>query len=299
MNIAVNTKLSGEYNLVITKPDGTKTETGWFDNLILNQGLDRLGIDSGQINYVQVGTGSTTPANTQTSLSVFLAGSSQLTTANSVINSGSPLYQTSYTFNFTFSVGAVSGSITEIGVGWGSSGATLFSRALIVDSNDVPVSVPITAEDQLSVYYKITVSPVLTDTTGTLSIASIPYTYRVRVAQVGSFGVQPFVFNGNFSKAFDATTYTTGATLGTITGYPGGAAATSLPAAALVPYVNGNYYRDATWTSSSAHTNPIQAILFNWTQNSGYFAYQLYFDTPIPKSATNTFSIIMRFSWSR
>lgn len=299
-NLVSNTTLSGEYKIVIkNSSDIVVQETEWFDNLILNQGLDRLGTSSAAINYAQAGTGSTPPANTQTSLVAILGGSSQVTTADSVVNSGTPLYQTSYLFRFVFSQGSIVGDISEVGVGWGATGATLFSRALILDINDNPISVTITAADQLVIYYRITVIPRLTDTTGTLTVGNVSHPYTKRVAQVASFGVQTGLFNGTFSSTQNAFVYTTGATLGSITGLPQGSSSVDIGTASPAAYTNGTYFRDATWTAKSNVTTSIKAVLFRWTSVASFYSYQLLFDTAIPKLETNTFTITMRFSWSR
>jgi hypothetical protein len=73
--IHINTKvaLSGEYRLVI-KRNGEEIDTGWFKNLILNQGLDQLGTDGNVlVGYARVGTGTTAPAVTDTVLQAQVA----------------------------------------------------------------------------------------------------------------------------------------------------------------------------------------------------------------------------------
>ena len=73
----LHTSLQGEYRLVINRQDGSQQDTGWFPNLILNQGLDRLGLGTNPyysiIRYAHVGSGTTAPAATQTGLVTFVA----------------------------------------------------------------------------------------------------------------------------------------------------------------------------------------------------------------------------------
>lgn len=308
-------KLGGEMKLVITKPDGTTYETDWFDNIILNQGLDRLGSGSNQvISYAQVGTGNSTPVATQTALDLPLAGSAQQTSPNGgLTNSGSPSYIQNFTWFFAFAQGAVVGNITEIGISWAAgTGPTLFSRALILDNMGSPTSITIVAIDQLTVYYRLKIQPPLTDTTGSVTIGGTPYNYTGRVAQVGSFSNSVWTFWAaqiarpgsltwaNTVDSSSASTYGAGSVLGAITGSPTLASGTSGTATAG-PYTPGTFSRDDTWNWTIAQGNAtggIQAIKLGYSIQ-GFAEFQYRFATPIPKDNTKTMSIVTRITWTR
>lgn len=308
--INLQAKLEGEYRLVITRGDGSVEDTGWFPNVILNQGLDRLGDSAGIaiMRYAQVGSGNIAPAITQTSLQTYVAGglSSPDSQASAFTNEGSPLYRTTLTYTFVFTQGSVLGNITEVGCGWGSSGATLFSRALILDGGGSPTSITLVAIDQLTVYYRLRIAPVITDTTGSVTLNSIVYNYTMRVAQVGSFANIQFLLNSsnNFSTVSSSgfTGYPAGSVLGSITSAgPSGSPAASGTASSST-YSPGTYYRDATFTFNTAQGNAaggIQCIRFTWPQSYSVINFQTRFDTPIPKDNTKVLTLVLRYSWAR
>jgi len=298
--------ISGEYRMIVTKPDGSTFDTGWFDNLILNQGLDRIG--NGGLNpifqFCRVGTGTSTPVVTQTSLDAQIAASNSIGAATSTANSGSPLYETTLVNTCVFTQGSVVGNITEVGIGWATTGSTLFSRALILDNLGAPTSITLTAIDQLTVYYRVRIVPPLTDYTGSVVIASTTYNYTSRVASVGSFGNVQWIFTYDyFSSPGASATYAAGSTLGAITAYgPTGTQSGATGSVSNGTYTNGNYYKDSTWSWSITQGNAtggIQAIRFSWGQTYQPFGFQIRFDTPIPKTNTNVLTLVMRFTWYR
>jgi hypothetical protein len=306
-------KMGGEFKLVITKPDGSVQETDWFDNIILNQGLDRVGSGANTvIAYAQVGTGTSTPVATQVGLDVFLAGSAQQTSPNGgVTNSGSPTYTENFVWFFAFAQGAVVGNITELGVGWSATGNNLFSRALILDNLGSPTSITIVAIDQLTVYYRLKVVPPLTDTTGSVTIGGTPYSYTGRVASVGSFSNSVWTFwaaqigrpgSLTYPNTTDASaaTYGAGSVLGAITGSPTVASGTNGTVAAGA-YTPGTFTRDDTWNWSISQGNAtggVQAIMIGYSIQ-GFAQFQYRFTTVIPKDNTKTMSITTRITWTR
>jgi len=306
----LNTGLQGEFRLVVTHPDGTEQDTGWFPNLILNQGLDRLGIaGSILIQYAQVGAGTGTPIATQTSLESYVAGANSNPTnyAETCINEGAPTYAALHTWRYTFTQGSVIGNITEIGVGWGATGATLFSRALILDGVGSPTTITLVAIDQLTVYYRLRVFPPLGDATGILNISGTDYSYVVRVSNASNFATVQFLFNSadNFSKSDNTTSgfasYGAGSVLGSINGTPtlqSGSGGPSTTAA----YTLGTYYRDTTFSFGVGQGNAtggIGALRFVWPQSYSVMPFQMSLSPVLPKDNTKTFSITMRFSWNR
>jgi hypothetical protein len=302
----ITTTLRGEYNIVVKHADGTETETGWFKNLILNSGLNLLGSSSDPIKFARVGTGNSTPVVTQTSLDAQIASTtSPITQATSRVNSGSPLYETLFTNTFAFAQGAVVGNITEVGIGWATSGSTLFSRALILDNLGFPTTLTLVALDQLTVFYRLNLTPSVSDSTGSVTLNAIPYTYTCRAASIASFAsnIGTFQTSGDgFSNAYvNIYTYPAGSVLGPVTGIPTGTGLFQQPTLSNITYSAGTFYRDSTWTwgpSLANHAGGLQSIQFVWGLN-GYYTYQLRFDTPVPKTNTTTLVLQMRFAWNR
>ena len=311
---SLTTKISGEYNLVVTKPDGKKTETGWFDNLILNQGLDWLGTKSNtpdadpvpMIWNAQVGTGNSAPIATQTVLDTFLAGTSLYYPSEVNTKLDAPTYAVLTEFTFPFNQGAVVGTVSEVGVGPNNTGA-LFSRALILDGLGSPAPIVVTSIDQLTVYYRIKIFPPLDDLMGTVTIDGNSYGWQGRIANVlAPYNNPSYSRMGGIISSGGATVYPEGSSLGSIEGFP-----ISNGTAVDIGYSNrgelyyqtytpGNYYRDITVSAIVGDgnvTGGIQVILLR-TFND-YLKYQYMFESPIPKDNTKTFSLTFRISWTR
>ena len=134
-----------------------------FDNLLVDAGLDalmnnRVNVTLGSINLFAVGTGSTPPAVTDTSLENIIGS----TTNNGGFTDQDEAASSSndYTYHRTktrvFIESEANGNLTEFGVHLGSSlGAPLFCRHLFVDENGDPVTIVKTNEDQLRIDYTI------------------------------------------------------------------------------------------------------------------------------------------------
>lgn len=304
----LNNSLSGEYNLVITSQDGTSQETGWIKNLILDQGLERIGQSASVVPYCQIGTGTTVPVVTQTALVAFTAGVSG--TGTSVTNSGSPLYNSVHTFTYAFAQGAVVGNMAEVGVGWASSGANLFSRALITDISGNPTTLTLTSIDQLTVYYRLTVAPSMTDVSGTLSLGGSDYQYTGRLAYAGSHhGSTSLFLSGDLytisTSGYQSYVYPSSSTLGAVTATPTGSGTGYFynnglgpGTVSLAPYGLGTKYRDTTqlFPIGVGNVGGIGAIMQSIGDNAWY---QYAFTPAIPKDNTKTLSMTYRVSWDR
>ena len=309
--------LRGEFNLRVNRPDGTYRETGWFPNLILNAGLDRIGsINNGAsvLTGCAIGTGNPVPAVTDTqlqALTAFTTGASS-PGGSGPTQLGSPNYGAQTTFGFGFAQGAVVGNMAELGLGWGSN--TLFCRALILDGGLNPTTLTVTAIDQLDVYYKVTMYPPLADTTGTITISGSNYNYTGRAALVNTsqwrfsnWGAGPVGGAGAWTGIGGwGYLYSSNATLGAITGQPSAAgnefmnAFSGIGAAGFVgSYVPGTYYRDVqhSWTTANANLSGGVAGYMLYESMGG--AYQAVWSPAIPKDNTKTMTLIRRVSWGR
>ena len=309
-NIAMNTKISGEYNLVITSADGTVRETGWFPNLILNQGLNRFGDTasaSQALAYASIGTGNSTPIATQTTLDTVTAYSAASTYSNDTITvAGAPTYAATHTITYTFTQGAVIGNMAEVGIGSAAAANALFSRALILDTNSNPTTITLTSLDQLIIYYKLTINPPIVDGTGTVVLNSITYNYTTRLSSASTFlnSYSPvwYAGAGNFSGVQTARTYGAGAALAPITASaPTGTNNAGYITPVTSAYVTNSFSKThvATWTPTQGiETGGIQAIQFI-AGIYGTAAFQVVFNAPIPKLNTTTLTLNFVFSWSR
>lgn len=294
--------LTGHFLLeAVNAETGERRFLAEFDNLITNGGLDRLGSAAASgysgIYYVQVGTGSTAPANTDTTLANYLAGTSR-SFSYSASYGGNPTYHTEGTYYWEFDQGAAAGNLSEIGVGWAASGS-LFSRALIVDGSGNPTTITVTAIEFLAVTYKLRMYPPLTDVTGTITLDGDDYDYTLRAANVngsswGSVGV-----SGPGGQKF---AYAYSGAIGAVTGVPSGTSGTLTINQAA--YSAGSYTIEETITASISQGNlagGIGSVMFYisaWN-GIGQYSFQCEFDPPIPKDNTKELELVFEISWAR
>lgn len=319
-------KLSGEYRVLVKRGDGTEHDTGWFPNLVLNQGLDRMGNTAASLILANcsVGTGNTTPAAGQTGLTTFLANKAAPSTGPSGTSLGASTYKYQIDASYVFTTGAVVGNIAEVGVGWSATNGNLFSRALILDLSLLPTTIAVTALDQLTVFYRLTMTPPLTDISGNVTISAISYPYVGRIAAAAAFmanfasqlatGSTLNGFGSIFVPSSGFATYGStspaGCTIGSTTSNgPSGTNTTFTSSTASVSpaaYSNGSYYRDSTITLQPAAGNSaggIGGMTLGFIGTNGNSApgvsFQYVFSTPIPKDATKTLTMTFRMTWSR
>ena len=256
------------------------------------------------VYYASIGTGTTPPDVAQTSLSAHTAFATANTSGTStVVNLGAPSYASQHPFSYTFAQGAVVGNMTEVGVGTENTAGKLFSRALIVDTNGDPVTLTLTSIDQLTLYYRITIYPPITDQTGSFDIGGITYNYTSRLLSAGGFAGSPHTFASAFSKVYSSQMFGPGVTLAPITAttLSGGTAANPVFGSSG-PYVTGTRYR--TWTlthtpTQSVISGGISGMIVTSVAPYQVIQFQFIFDKPIPKTNTQTLVLTLRFSWAR
>jgi hypothetical protein len=297
---AMHMRVSGEYSAEVRHADGTVTEIPWFKNLILDSGLDDLGTMAGLRNYCHVGTGTSTPVVTQVALDAKIGtyGSYASATTTQI---GAPSYAWATTLAYTFAIGAIVGNITEVGVGATISGTRLYSRARFTDGGGNPIAITVTASDQLVVYHKVTVTPPITDGTGSVVISGTTYNYTTRLLYAGltadrfeNIGVAVFTLDGA------ATVYGSNAALSAITASAptGTAIGNDSGGGTYSTYVPGTYYRDTTVVWSPTVANDAGGIKgFRVTSSCGNF--QIILNTPIMKTNLQQLTMVFRRSWGR
>ena len=288
-NIGMHNKLQGKYNLVITRPDNTVIETGWFDNLVLNSGLDMVGTAYAPFVYCQLGTGSSTPVATQTTLDASVASAYGYVSTN--VNSGAPNYSAVVTYEYSFAQGAVVGNMAEIGIGPGSTG-TLFSRALISNSSG-PTTITITAIDQLTVYYQLTITPTITDQTGSFLLSGNNVNYTTRPMNIASFSVPT---NG-FYSAGSVYAYASDASLAPVTGsnINGTSAGPNSTGPTQNTYTAGSYTLSYSVVWSPSSGNP--ATMYT-SGNSVSYGSSVSVYSPMLMSPDGLFAYILAYNGS-
>lgn len=120
------------------------------ENTICSQLWTRLFAPNAYFNYIHYGTGSGTPASTDTRLFTFLGygvASNQVITRNLAACTYSS--RKSITLSETTAVGA---TLTEVGIGYDTSSTSLCTHAMLKDMNGNQISIAKTNTDIINIY---------------------------------------------------------------------------------------------------------------------------------------------------
>lgn len=192
--------MAGEYRLQTMGPDGRlRWRTDWFSNNITDGGLDMATTDRLRLAACRVGTGNAAPANGDTSLQTFLAGTSAIGLLTDSGVSGE--YSETY-LRYDFATGAVVGNISEVCVApSATSGQPVFSRELIRDGNGDPTTISVQVGETLFVHYRLRHYNPVADVSNTVTISGVDYdiTRRAAFAGGGGWGITrtPFLSQGS------------------------------------------------------------------------------------------------------
>lgn len=285
--------------LAVHKVTGAVRElTPWFPNLVLDQGLNRMGTGS-YVDFCHVGTDSTVPAVTDTALVSFVASTSTLQDSLTGASPSAPYY--GYTRKtFRFAAGVAAGNIAEVGFGWGASGAVLFSRSLVKDGGGVPTPVTVLGDEYLDVVYELRCYAPDADTAPQIiNVNGINYTLVVRPAIVTNanewypwnteMGCRNTFWNSAAPIVFSGV-------IGAETSSPSGSQS-ARSSAVNAAYGNNNLYRDftATWELNSGNVGGVQSIMWYTTLGT----YQVSVSPALPKDGDNVMTSTMRLAWAR
>jgi hypothetical protein len=301
--------LAGRYRMVVrdAQTHNIVRETDWFDNLIVDAGLNRIGVSSvASIERAYIGTGTTTPAVGDTTLAAQSATSSVAAPATAASNSGSPDYITTTTYGYRFNAGTLNGNYTEVGVGWTSP--SIFSRALILDGGGSPTTITVTSSQYLDVYYQIRIVPDLAVYTTSVVIGGVTYSVQRKPAGVGSVNAWRFANNGatlfvpvSTLTSYGLTVYS--GTLGAVTGTPSGTQGSNSASGSvgvLDAYSSNSFERTGTISVGLNDDNIVGGGGFkSMILGSNYCVYQMEFDVNVPKTDTKIMSLSGKISWAR
>lgn len=298
--------MSGRYMLIKRDAWGTEIErTPWFDNIILDSGLNRMGTGAAILGAA-IGTGTSTPLATQTGLDT---ESHYTTTAGTGSSSGTALgsspYNNTATWAYRTTLGSLDGNYSEVGVGWVSG--SMFSRALILDGGGSPTTISVTSAQQLDILYQLSVYPPLVDTgPTTITISGVNYDVTGRACLVNSlFGTTAWTPSGWADRAVgvQGTCNVYSGAIGAITEAPSGTTSggTSAP---IGSYSNNSLTRAARASYSLSQGNVsggVKSVLFSWGWNGSWSmaTFQYEFDTAVPKDGTKTMSFDFSVTWAR
>lgn len=161
MNFNTECGIGAVLKLVVRKAgtDEIVRESPEFHNLVLTTGLARMSQGT-WINRCCVGTGNSQPVASQVALDSFLA--STTATAQGASDTGgiqvtdAPFYWYGRR-TWRFAVGAATGNISEVGLGWDNS--NLWNRALVKDTEGNPTTITVLPDEYLDVISEVRVYP--------------------------------------------------------------------------------------------------------------------------------------------
>lgn len=295
--IKIKAGLAGYYRIVKrdAKTMAITQDTGWFKNLILDNGLNKLTNDN-VASVCVVGSGNTPPVATQTSLQALIGSTTSVQENLTGVNGGSPWYNW-IRKRYRFAQGVAAGNLSEVGIGVATN--NLFSRALIVDGGGSPITITVLATEVLDVWYEMRVYLNEEDVNFQIQIGPVLHDCVLRPSRISAVWIAATgtlnVFAPFDGMASRATAYN--GAIGPITGSPSGTASTSQSGAALA-YVNNSYQRDITSTWQLDNGNfegGIDAVFFRGSIGD----FQVGFTPPINKDNTKVLTLTFRHSWAR
>ena len=297
MKPKINLQVSGHYKAEAVRHDGSRRELGaWFDNMILNTGLDRLGAEASWLEC-SVGSGTAEALENDTALDALEATTDVvLSTVGGTDSAGEDPFVWARRV-FRFPVGAVTATLSEVGVGWDGG---LFSRALI------PAPVEVLSDEALEMTYEVRAFPTMTDQVATVSISAVDYEFTFRPAFFGGTHAEPTgwpaqlisIMDGGLTQESDLgmTAYGVGAAFGDV---DEGIVGTELGEGAgsfNTNYVAASYERNCRMTFGTA-AGSASFGAFELFSPDG--CYQVLVDPPIPKTASNILDLDFKLQWAR
>lgn len=304
-------RLGGRFRAVVSKDAECKQvveDTGFFDNLITNTGMNRVGeVTTPSFNTLcgrfVVGSGSAVPQFADTTLQnpvAFASGDAELDNQSSNYERG--WYE--ITVRHQFRQGQAAGNLSEIGIQHTSASGPLWSRALILDGQGNPTTITVLPDDFLTCYYTLRIMIPKED-----AVFNIDVDYDAD-------GIVPTVVTGRPLAANSSNTYggwglktAVTATFAFLRFYTGGLAVAtatsplglsigdSTSSFSIIPYITDSFERYVTrmnrpdeHNSQELRTAALSALMGDW---------QIEFNPPLQKDNTQTMQLTFGYSWAR
>lgn len=306
MSACMNTAVGGRYRVEVS--DATtgelKKDTGWFDNLITNQGLDYLGTMTTGVSNIttcRVGSGTATPVVTDVGLQTPLNGTTYYTWfSNTFTQLPDNVRKFSTTYCYKFDAGAVVGTIREVTVGWGTNNVCAFSRSLLKDTAGNPIEVTVTANDLITIYYELSTYVTTVDTVSTVNIGGNSYTLTIRPLRVTSDMISSWASADASYPGGRALHYVVSANIGDMTWDSTSSIDYSADSATYTTanYVNGSYERLITLNITNGAIVNVRA-LYLVTSGICMGHWGFIFNTDVVKAANQKLDFTVKMKWGR
>lgn len=293
----------------------------WFENIVTDLGKEFYGIETPGIQFCHVGTGNTPEAATDTQLVSFTAGI--VYTDRTASAQGTAPYFGHDTRKYRFSPGFGGGDVNlnEVGASSTVTNGNLSSRSLTKNISGTPITIAVLANEYLDVFYKrrnypahiVEATGAPTDDTGTIDVSGTSYGYTIRPMQVtlgGNFtpstsaawgtglnGGQVVGIGYGWNISSQARALDENMALGAVTAAPAGGTDASTTEGTGT-YTNNSYSREL-WYQWGIDDANFTVGIGGLAVKTKLGAYQILFDTPIPKIQGEVFTYYHDFSWDR
>lgn len=296
--------MQGIFIMEVRRPDGRVRKRLRFNNLITDAGLNVIGTSARWLAVCKVGTGSNTPAVTDTALQTLVGSTTRTSGTDS--NGIAPNYYGATANRYRFTTGVAAGNLTEVGIFTDAGSPTCFSRALILDGGGSPTTLTVLSDETLDVLYEIRIYAPLVDIPGTITISGADYVSLQRAADATGVQWSPGGGTGIGTQAGVNQSIAYSGGIGAITTTPSGtnSSADSISNAA---YSNNSLQRDSTMTWGLTAANfvtgsptGVRAFLARYGINGGGLgSVQIEISPAIPKDSTKILAMTFRHAWSR
>lgn len=273
-----------------------------FKNLITDNGLRLFGSSIDYINYCNIGSGSTVPSSSDTSLTNRLRGSKTVNGAD-VYGADNTDALNPFVYKrrrIRFAPTGSAYNVSEISFGEDAAGLNLFNRVLVKDGGGSPISLSVLGDEFLDVQIEVRVYPPMNDMSGVLEPTGKDTTTRSWVARASGYG-------GTLTSIYEtweARGNLVGANVASALAYTG-----ALPAIFSAPTgsIGGPTSNTAVLApTGSSYTRTISADLSKW--NGSIRTVRLHgngnninieFTPAFTKTTNDTFELKYKLIWGR
>lgn len=157
LNANINASIHNRFDIeVIDAQTGKLKQKAYAENVVCNSLWTKLLVDGGgaYFAYIHYGTGTGTPAATDTSLFTFKAAKAVSATVTRVVDQVNHVYSSRKSISM-LETESNDVTLTELGIGYSSSAASLCTHAMLKDMNGNQISIAKTATDIINVYATI------------------------------------------------------------------------------------------------------------------------------------------------
>lgn len=309
MKLDIGLSARARFQAIVHKGDveNPVEKTGWFDNIVLDSGLQRMKVNT-WYSGISVGSGNSTPVVTQVGLDSYI---NRTTTTSVNVTVGSSVDEDSRQYfwqrmTYRFGAGAAAGNISEVGLSWGT-GDSLWNRALVKNNLGNPTTITVLSDEYLDISVEIRFY-LKYGGTGSFDVLDA----IGNVASSHNYSIMPYSRNEPTTGGIGAVspshmTLYTGEYTGVIgspeiSGRIGNTGRTSIANSDLLQ-VSGRFTFDLTSGVGAIKTMVLALSGFGFNTSSpsvlASFGYAFVLDVPIVKTNTERLTVDATINWGR